>query len=292
MRGRAAVVLLAMPPPLLPRRAPAAAALNLCTAANRLYPAPSPPGILPADPAALAKARLWAEVWGSTVGPAQSAILQADTKAKVAEATEKMGGALTVRGAGAGRGGCPPLRRRLPQAAHMHACAHCSQPCTPRVHPRCTHAGDGRVSAGPGHQRRRRFLSGRHLLHRRGADHQPAAARTDLHPGVPRRGPVAPGAGAAADAARGLDARRARPALGCAVRWRRCLDGAAVLGACAEGLAGTAGHRRAPTGHRWAPTLPPHAGLRPLPPAAAKATAPDEAELLHHGQKFSKPMLD
>jgi glutathione S-transferase len=53
-------------------------------------------GILPSEPAQLAKARLWADLWGSYVGPAQTAILQADTKAKVAEATDKMAAALKV----------------------------------------------------------------------------------------------------------------------------------------------------------------------------------------------------
>jgi glutathione S-transferase len=52
--------------------------------------------ILPPYPAAAAKAKLWAELWGTNVGPAQSAILQSDTKAKLEEAERKMVRSLTV----------------------------------------------------------------------------------------------------------------------------------------------------------------------------------------------------
>ncbi|KAI3427050.1 hypothetical protein D9Q98_006991 [Chlorella vulgaris] len=52
--------------------------------------------ILPAYPAATAKAKLWAELFGANVGAAQVAILKSDTKAKLAEAEEKMVHALTA----------------------------------------------------------------------------------------------------------------------------------------------------------------------------------------------------
>lgn len=52
--------------------------------------------ILPADPGAMAKAKLWAELFGSNVGPAQVAILKSDTKAKLAEAEQQMARALAV----------------------------------------------------------------------------------------------------------------------------------------------------------------------------------------------------
>lgn len=52
--------------------------------------------ILPADPALLAKAKLFAEIWGSYIGPAQVAVLQADTKAKLAEAVQKLVAGLKV----------------------------------------------------------------------------------------------------------------------------------------------------------------------------------------------------
>ncbi|EFN56598.1 hypothetical protein CHLNCDRAFT_144343 [Chlorella variabilis] len=45
--------------------------------------------ILPADPGAMAKAKLWAELFGSNV-----AILKSDTKAKLAEAEQQMARAL------------------------------------------------------------------------------------------------------------------------------------------------------------------------------------------------------
>lgn len=53
-------------------------------------------GILPEEPALMAKAKLWAELWSVNVGAAQSAVLQADTKAKVAEAEQKLVHALQV----------------------------------------------------------------------------------------------------------------------------------------------------------------------------------------------------
>lgn len=143
-----------------PNKAPPVCAGNRVTLESHTPPpAAAPAGIIPSDPALLAKARLWADLWGAYVGPAQArcsfspqsplhvthskrpalplgspllrlavqrwvhpallrpllltgpvvpavpccavpaaqtAILQADTKAKVAEATGKMAAALKV----------------------------------------------------------------------------------------------------------------------------------------------------------------------------------------------------
>ncbi|KAL4421877.1 hypothetical protein ABPG77_003679 [Micractinium sp. CCAP 211/92] len=53
-------------------------------------------GTIPADPAVLARARLFAELFVSNVTTAQGAILKSDSQAKLAEATQQMAAALKV----------------------------------------------------------------------------------------------------------------------------------------------------------------------------------------------------
>ncbi|KAL4444163.1 hypothetical protein ABPG75_011900 [Micractinium tetrahymenae] len=53
-------------------------------------------GIIPADPAVLARARLFAELFVANVTAAQGGILKSDSQAKLAEAAEQMAAALKV----------------------------------------------------------------------------------------------------------------------------------------------------------------------------------------------------